>query len=474
MIDSWSGPDPASRIAIDPLLLIQRVADQALEMIAGAEGVLVGMVVAPDALRYVAGTGNLCDHIGEVLHLDHSLSGEAIRSGRTLLTHDTDCDPRVNRRATQAHRYRSSVCVPLHRRGEPVGVLNVNSATTHAFDDHDVTLLSGLADFMSAVIGAAADFSAITANLLRGRSSPFGEIAAAAGEPETDAEIAGQFVANVLNPEGAKKIATHAEIERVLHACDFSVVFQPIFTLDRGGLFGVEALARFPDAQSEAPDVWLARAHEVGLGVDLEVAIVESVIAKLDQLPRQALLTVNAGPSALACGRITEALAGVDPGRIVVELTEQIKVDDYPHLACTLRGLRDSGVRLAIDDAGAGFASLMHILKLAPDYIKLDRELISGIDIDPVRRSLADSLRRFADETGAVIIAEGIETVGELQALHDLGASHGQGFYLARPAPVGELARVARRGSTRARPGAADRSSGAPRRRRRAALALQR
>ena len=96
-------------------------------------------------------------------------------------------------------------------------------------------------------------------------------------------------------------------------------------------------------------------------------------------------------------------------------------------------------MRLAIDDAGAGFASLMHILKLAPDFIKLDRELVSGIDFDPVRRSLADSLMRFAEDTGAKLIAEGVETETEVAALRELGISRAQGFYLARPAPVAEL-----------------------------------
>ena len=103
-------------------------------------------------------------------------------------------------------------------------------------------------------------------------------------------------------------------------------------------------------------------------------------------------------------------------------------------------------MRLAIDDAGAGFASLMHILKLAPDFIKLDRELINGIDIDPVRRALAGSLMRFAEDTGATLIAEGVETATELLALSDLGIRHAQGFYLARPMGIEAAARRARDG----------------------------
>jgi len=96
-------------------------------------------------------------------------------------------------------------------------------------------------------------------------------------------------------------------------------------------------------------------------------------------------------------------------------------------------------VSLAIDDAGAGWSSLMHILRLAPDYIKLDRQLTHGIDIDPVRRSLASALASFADETGATIIAEGIETPSELTTLRRLGIRYGQGYQLARPAPLAGL-----------------------------------
>ena len=91
------------------------------------------------------------------------------------------------------------------------------------------------------------------------------------------------------------------------------------------------------------------------------------------------------------------------------------------------------GVRLAIDDTGAGFASLAHILKLAPDLIKLDRELTSGIDRDPVRCAPGAALVSFASRIGAEIIAEGIETASELEVLRGLGIRYGQGFLLCRP-----------------------------------------
>jgi EAL domain-containing protein (putative c-di-GMP-specific phosphodiesterase class I) len=130
---------------------------------------------------------------------------------------------------------------------------------------------------------------------------------------------------------------------------------------------------------------------------------------------------------------VRELVAACDSRRVVMELTEQVKVDDYPKLSHALKQMRFMGVRLAIDDTGAGFASLAHILKLAPDLIKLDRELTSGIEHDPVRGALGAALVSFASRTGAEIIAEGIETAAELEVLRDLGIRYGQGYFLCRP-----------------------------------------
>ena len=165
------------------------------------------------------------------------------------------------------------------------------------------------------------------------------------------------------------------------------------------------------------------------------MALVEAALAHLDRVAPDAMLAINAGPEVLVSPRIAAALERSHPRRVIIELTEQAVVDDYPQLADALVVLRGVGVQLAVDDAGAGWSSLMHILKLAPDYIKLDRQLTHGIDIDPVRRSLAAALALFAAETGAVIVAEGIETAPELAVLHELGIRLGQGYHLTPPAP---------------------------------------
>jgi EAL domain-containing protein (putative c-di-GMP-specific phosphodiesterase class I) len=129
-------------------------------------------------------------------------------------------------------------------------------------------------------------------------------------------------------------------------------------------------------------------------------------------------------------------LAGLPEGRVVLEITEHAPVDDYDHLTAALERLRRAGVSVAVDDAGAGFASLQHILRLRPDVIKLDITLVRDINRDPVKRALASSLVTFAGDIGSQITAEGIETPEELAALVDLGVPWGQGYYLGRPGPL--------------------------------------
>lgn len=417
-IDELLNPGASAQQAVDPLLLMQRVADQVFQTIAHADGVLLGLVLDESSVRFVCGAGYLVDHVGDRLELAGSLCGQALASGGTLLSDDTELDPRVNRRATRAYEVRSSVCVPLSSREERIGVLCVSSSRARAFDAGDLALLGSLADILTAVIAASCDFASTGA--------------IACGEVHRDSRQARAKIAQIVN-------------ER-----DFRVVLQPIFALRNGEVFGAEALVRFPSGAGD-PLTCLAQAHETGQGVELEHAIIQTALGYLPRLREQALLTVNAGPEAVSCEGFAWILDAVDPDRIVVELTEQAAVADYLPLRDALQCLRESGVRLAVDDAGSGFASLIRILKLAPDIIKLDRELTANLDADPVRRSLASSLQRFAHETGAVVIAEGIETPAELQVLRELDIDHGQGFHLARPVPPDELARAVEEGSIRIR-----------------------
>lgn len=229
-------------------------------------------------------------------------------------------------------------------------------------------------------------------------------------------------------------------IARLLRERSLSMVFQPVRDLRDGRLVGVEALARFGVLGADAPDRWFLEAAEVGLGVDLELAALQAALAELPRIPAGAFLSVNVSPDALCSPGLPAVVATADPRRLVLELTEHAPVRDYDRLSAALGELRAQGIRFAVDDAGAGYASLAHILRLAPDLIKLDLLLTRGIDTDPVRRALAVALRDFAEGIGATIVAEGIETAAELGVLTELGIPLGQGFRLGRPGPVADLA----------------------------------
>jgi len=435
-MDEWFNLNASIRRAVDPLALMQRVADQAFAALEGADEVLVGLLVEDGSLGYVCAAGQTAERVGQAITLENSLSGQALREGRTLVAGDTETDPRADREASPQRGIRSMVSVPLMRPDGPLGVLNAGSRRAHAFEPREVVLLAALAEFITAVVGAARDFSRVTSRL-----AGEAHVSDPGRSREEGRELPGSGLFTPSGPGSGddREAAARAWVEQIVTARDFSLVFQPIFDLEDGSMLAAEALVRFSAWGSKTPAAVIALAHRVGLGVELEVAIAQAALAHLGELPPTALLSVNAGSAALASGGITDALLDARAERVIVELTEQMQVDEHSRIAHMQQDLRAGGARLAIDDAGAGFASLMHILRVAPDFIKLDGELISSIGEDPVRRSLTSSLMRFATESGAVTIAERIETAAELQALRELGVRYGQGFHLARPVPASEL-----------------------------------
>ena len=244
--------------------------------------------------------------------------------------------------------------------------------------------------------------------------------------------------------------ATRRITEQVRRGVD--VALQPIVNLDTGEIVSVEALARFSDGRS--PDQWFSEASSLGLGTALELAAIEGAMARMSELPRSASLNINVSAATAATPALSKALAHAPAGRVVLEITEHVAVTDYPALASALAGLRSRGVRLAIDDAGAGFASMQHVLRLDPDVVKLDASLVRGMDSEPAQRALVSALVSFADETGCSLVAEGIETAGELDAARALGVTCAQGFHLGMPQADGparwqvQLPRKPRRSTT--------------------------
>jgi EAL domain-containing protein (putative c-di-GMP-specific phosphodiesterase class I) len=213
------------------------------------------------------------------------------------------------------------------------------------------------------------------------------------------------------------------------------MVFQPVFELQGGDRVAVEALARFPGPPLQSPSRWFDRAEQLTLLVELELACVRSALECLGQLPDGVRLSINVSPRTA----ITAELAGlVSPvgGRIILELTEHAPVDDYAPLKESVERLRQSGVCIAVDDVGAGFASLRHVVRLTPDIVKLDLSLTRELETDSTSRALASALVTFCRRIGATVVAEGIESLAVLTLLRGLGVRQGQGYYLGRPAPL--------------------------------------
>jgi EAL domain-containing protein (putative c-di-GMP-specific phosphodiesterase class I)/CheY-like chemotaxis protein len=229
---------------------------------------------------------------------------------------------------------------------------------------------------------------------------------------------------------------TSERIERAIEADVLQMVFQPIVELSSLRIVGLEALARFATTPRRSPDAWFAEATRVGLLTDLELVAVRRALSHLDHLPRGVYLSVNVSPGTLASGSVLDLLGGADTERVVLEMTEQSPVERYDELNARLCPLREMGVRFAIDDVGAGYASLRHVVALTPDLMKIDRTLVTNIDSDHMRRTLMGRLVSFAGEVGVGVVAEGVETETELETLRELGVPYAQGFHLGRPGPI--------------------------------------
>jgi len=246
------------------------------------------------------------------------------------------------------------------------------------------------------------------------------------------------LVARYLERDGSDGRAHSEASARVAQALTDGIVpvFQPIIELRTGRVAGYEALARFHEPADTDIELQFREAHAVGLGVELEVAAIRAALAHFERLGSSTFLNLNASAATLASPAFAEAISPYPPDRLIIELTEHDQILDYEQLSADIAPYRHAGIRLALDDAGSGFAGLRRILGLEPDLIKLDLELTRGIAADPARQAMAAALTWFAARTQTAIIAEGIETQPDLDALTTFDVTYGQGFLLGRPAPL--------------------------------------
>jgi EAL domain-containing protein (putative c-di-GMP-specific phosphodiesterase class I) len=387
---------------LDPQKVIAVIMAKAMSL-THSDGAVVEMRDG-DSMFYWAATGCLSELRGARLSPSHSLSGTCLNLDTVLTCNDTERDSRVDRDACRRAGIRSMVVTPLRYAGTPIGVLKVVSPWVDAYGAEDVRVLTLLKDLISASIAHAASHADAIAE---------GNQAVACAAFELDAR--------------------HARVKRALQNEAFELAFQPVVDLESGRVVGHEALARFSELPYRPPNEWFDDAKEAGLALELDLLVVRRALSSLAILPADTYVAINVSPDTAQNEKLWAMCSSSMSNRIVLELTEHATVADYGVLVEATNRLKRCGVRIAIDDAGAGFASLRHILRLQPALIKLDRSLIHGIEAVPDYQSMVAALLMFASGTGAEIVAEGIETEAELRALVSLGVRLGQGYFLGTP-----------------------------------------
>jgi len=246
-----------------------------------------------------------------------------------------------------------------------------------------------------------------------------------------------ELAAKIIDRERLYQYKKNADRERIVNTLKsktLTMVYQPIFDLTNRQIVGFESLMRFPDANVRTSDHWFNEAQAIGLGIELETRAINLALEIFPFLKKDTYLTINTSPELIMVGALEKLLSmPLDLNHLVLEITEHAIVYQYKEIAALLAPFRKRGLRIAVDDAGAGYASFRHILNLAPDRIKLDMTLTRDIDTDPARRALTVAFVHFSSNTGSELIAEGVETAAELATLQALGVTGAQGYFLGRP-----------------------------------------
>ncbi|MEC7764009.1 MAG: EAL domain-containing protein [Pseudomonadota bacterium] len=219
----------------------------------------------------------------------------------------------------------------------------------------------------------------------------------------------------------------------VIRERQFHPVFQPVRDLVTGGVVYREGLTRLDSADCTTVPQMLEAAHSVGLGPALELAFARAIIAADKGAHDNSGIAINLSEATLHSQEFAKFLETVEPG-LTVELTEYEPVRDYVALAKVVARMRAAGLSLAIDDAGAGYTSLRHILDLKPDVLKMDAGMSARVDTDPEALALFHALQAYCDETGTLLVIEGVERPEQLEALRSIGVRYVQGYHLGAPA----------------------------------------
>ena len=234
---------------------------------------------------------------------------------------------------------------------------------------------------------------------------------------------------------GTGERSARRALDRLIEGKGLSMAVQPIVDPRSGTIHAYEALASFGRRSTDSPLHWLAVAEEFGERDQLERACLRAALQLFGERPQGTLLSVNLSAPVLLDRRTLEILEHPsDLSGLIIEVTEEALVQSESQLQQTMRPLLARGVKLAVDDMGAGYSGLRQITTVHPSYLKLDRSLITDIDEDSDRQALIGALVGYATHVGSLLVAEGIESSSELATLVELGVPLVQGFYLGRPA----------------------------------------
>jgi len=262
--------------------------------------------------------------------------------------------------------------------------------------------------------------------------------------------------------DSSAKLRFVTRLRKAVESQRWALHYQPILELATGRVEGVEALIRWmePDGTMVPPGDFIPLAEELGLIEAIGDWVVRELVYQAQawrELDIDLDISFNLSPRQFWQPDLAEGIlerireGGVDPSRVVVEITESSAMNDPDKAQAILEDLHAGGLRIAIDDFGTGYSSLARIRDMPVDVLKIDRSFVSGVDVDPQNQSIVSAFIELARGLGMTTLAEGIETEGELAFVLERGCVMGQGFYFSKPVPPEEIIALAYGGLPAAR-----------------------
>ena len=260
-----------------------------------------------------------------------------------------------------------------------------------------------------------------------------------------------RFFHQAMNQELDRRLAIETGLRRALRQDAFSLHYQPKVGLADGRLSGLEVLLRWTDPELGVvpPDVFIPIAEEAGLITAIDRWVLESACAQLGRWRAAGVsiphVAVNVSPPRFRQEEVAGHLAallsqhGLQPHDVALEVTERLMLEDDEHIRAQLHALDTMGVRLSVDDFGTGYSSLAYLKRLPVSELKLDRSFVRDLETDPDDRALSAAIVGIGRTLGFSVVAEGVETEGQRQALLALGCEFGQGWLFARAMPAQAL-----------------------------------